>query len=165
MANPTPPSSASAFYKALHATTIEFIRAQDQDVSTPNRMDFDRIKAIRSTTGFEHSWGHNYLVSTNLPMSGTHDADSFIKHLGSMIPLLESWDTEITDIAIDELQRKAVVRGSYFMKPKGSPEAVENDLVWYLTMEEDGKKVQKSIEFLDGAAVQRMKELMMMGKN
>lgn len=164
MASISPPAAASTFYKTLHATTIEFIHSLDKDDNTPDGMNIDRIKKIRSSIGFEHSWGHNYLVSTAPPLAAKLDIEGLIKHLCTMLPHLESWDIQITDISIDELQRRAVVRGSYFMRAKGAQETVENDLVWFLTIEEDGKKVQKSMEFLDAAGRARLMETMAMGK-
>ncbi|KAF2475877.1 uncharacterized protein BDR25DRAFT_278606 [Lindgomyces ingoldianus] len=153
------PSSASTMYKTLHSTAIEFIRSQDQDVSTPTCMNNDRIRAIRAESGFQHSWGHNYLVSTKPGLSSVLDVDGFIAHLSTMLPHLESWDTEITDIMIDELRLMAMVRGSYYMRAKGAEVVVENDLIWFLTMSEDGKKVAKSVEFIDVAASQKLKEI------
>jgi hypothetical protein len=48
--------------------------------------------------------------------------------------------------------------------PKGAEEGVENDMLWRLEMDEDGKKVRKSTEFIDGIAAGRLKEIMMSGK-
>jgi hypothetical protein len=161
MTTTTPPSTASPMYKQLHATTTEFVRCLDKDPSQPTRMDHARIRAVRSETNFEHSWGHNYLVSTAPHLRGVLDANGFLKHLDTMVPRLESWNTDITDFTIDETQKKAVVRGSYYMLAKGATEPVENDLVWMLWFEDDGKRVRKSIEFIDGAASGKLKESIM----
>lgn len=154
------PSTTSAIYKTLHATATEFVRANDQDLSSPTRINQERIKAIRSKIGFQHSWGHNYFASTTPTTSGVLDVEGFISHMGTMVPRLASWHTEITDIVIDEARMMAVLRGSYYMLAKGTEEPVENDLVWFLTMKEDGKTVRKSVEFIDAAAGRRLRNIM-----
>ncbi|KAF2111084.1 hypothetical protein BDV96DRAFT_582497 [Lophiotrema nucula] len=161
MASIKAPLSASSLYQTLHATAIELVKSQEQTPERPERMDHERIRAIRSENRFEHTWGHNYLVSTRPHLSGTHDVDGFIKHVGTMLPKLESWDTDIRDVVVDEFAKRAIVRASYWMKPKGSEEPVENDIVWFLDMEEDGKRVKKSVEFVDAAATGRIMEIMM----
>ncbi|KAF2259875.1 hypothetical protein CC78DRAFT_591024 [Lojkania enalia] len=153
-----PPPTASEFYNGLYATAVEFVHSSDQEPMAPTCINHDRIRAIRSTSGFEHSWGHNYLVSIKPQLSGILDTEGFIRHMGTMTPLLESWDTIITDIFIDETKKTAVVRGSYYMVAKSAPEPIENDLVWFLTFEQDGKRVRKSIEFIDGVASQQLGE-------
>jgi ketosteroid isomerase-like protein len=153
--NNTPPT-ASSLYKTLHATAIEFVHSSDQIYGSTERMDTARIKNIRSENGFEHSFGHNHLVSTKPMMAGTQDADGFIQHMGKMQPYLKSWDTTITEIVIDETKKMAVVRASYHMLVEGASQAVENDILWFLTMDEDGEKVKKSVEFVDAAATQEI---------
>lgn len=79
-----------------------------------------------------------------------------------MTPHLESWDIKITDVMVDETRQMACVRASYFMEAKGigEQEKVENDLIWWLQMEEDGKKVEKAVEFIDGVASMKLMEVM-----
>lgn len=159
MENNSIPPQASSIYKALHTTAIEFVRSSDQMQDSTSRMDSARIKNIRSEQGFEHAFGHNHLVSIKPMMAGTLDAEGFIQHMGKMQPYLKSWDTNITDVVIDETRKTAVVRASYHMLVREAAEAVENDIVWFLTMEEDGKKVKRSVEFVDAAASQKIGEL------
>ena len=140
-----PPVSASPLYKTLHATGLEFVRSQNKDDAQPSRMSIDRIRAIRSSENFEHSWGHDYFVNTAPHLQGTLDIDGFVAHLNKMCPFLESWDTNITDVMVDEQQKRVVLRASYYMLVKGAEAPVENDLVWFLTMDEEGRKVKKSM--------------------
>lgn len=72
----------------------------------------------------------------------------------------------VVDVLVDEVRKGVMVRVSYYMKAKGSEEAVENDILWILDMEErtDGKEgmwVKQSKEFVDDVAAGRLKELMM----
>ncbi|KAF2656090.1 hypothetical protein K491DRAFT_692291 [Lophiostoma macrostomum CBS 122681] len=159
MENINIPSTASPLYKTLRATAIEFVHSSDQIYDSNGRMDETRVKKIRSEQGFEHSFGHNHLVSTKPMLAGTRDAEGFIQHMGKMQPYLQSWETTITDVVIDETRKIAVVRASYNMLVQGSSEAVENDILWFLSMEESGEKVKKSMEFVDGAASQKIGEM------
>lgn len=81
-----------------------------------------------------------------------------------MLPKLESWETTVTEVTVDEVKKRVVLRVSFWMVPKGTKEVVENDLLWKLEMDEGGKKVQRSTEFIDGIAAGRLKEIMMGGK-
>lgn len=103
--------------------------------------------------------------------------DEFIAHLGRMVGRLESWEEEVRDVVVDEGRGRVVVRVGYWMRVMGDigeGEGVENDLVWVLEMEGDvdgnvdGKReafrVSKSVEFVDGVAAGRLRELMMGGK-
>jgi hypothetical protein len=82
-------------------------------------------------------------------------------HLEAMLPNLESWETTITDVTIDEVKRKVILRISFWMLAKGTDNAVENDLLWMLEMDEGGKKVKSSKEFIDVAAAGKLKEIIM----
>jgi hypothetical protein len=150
-------------YATLHNTAFAFMDAQTQDPSQTLRMNFSRIEEL-CTSDFEHSWGHNYAISMNVRLQGTHSFSQFTQHLETMLPNLESWETWVTDVTVDELKRKVVLRVSFMMVPKGSKEGVENDLLWMLEMDEGAKKVRRSTEFIDGIAAGRLKEIVMAGK-
>ncbi|KAJ4360023.1 uncharacterized protein N0V89_000582 [Didymosphaeria variabile] len=160
--DPEAPSNASQIYQILLATATEFIHCQDRDDSQPTRMNLNRVRAIRSTN-FIHSFGHNVLVSTKPALQGELSVDGFLTHVNKMVPKLDTWNARISDIVVDETRKMCVVRVSYFMKPYGAEEPVENDLVWWLWMEEGGKRVEKAVEFVDGAAMERIGELIMAG--
>ncbi|OAG01426.1 uncharacterized protein CC84DRAFT_1220934 [Paraphaeosphaeria sporulosa] len=168
MATNTPkvPDNASQLYKTLFSTATELIRCQDRDDSQPTRMNLDRVRAIR-TPNFTHSFGHNHMVSTSpMPMlQGELGIDAYLAHLNKMVPKMDTWEARITDIVVDETRRMCIVRASYFMKPFGAEKPVENDLIWWLWMEEGGEKVYKALEFLDGAATGRIGELIMAAPN
>lgn len=83
-----------------------------------------------------------------------------------MLPKLESWKADVTNIIVDPVTMKVVLRISFWMQAKGAKEAdtVENDLLWELEMEEIGEgkvKINRSVEFMDGAAAGRLREIMM----
>lgn len=93
-------------------------------------------------------------------MNKTLDFDGFLGHLNSMVPRLESAHVQISDMIIDETQKRVVVRATYRLTPKGSKESGSNDLLWILEMHESGEKVKSGKEFIDGDAAMRLKELM-----
>lgn len=86
-----------------------------------------------------------------------------------MLTRLETWEAKISDVLVDEAKREVMLRISFFMRAKGVEEVVENEIVWVLGMEEQGEKEQGqwkvcwSVEFVDGVAAGRLKELMMGG--
>lgn len=159
----TPPASASQTYSRLFNTAQDFINAFAKDPSLPLQMDFDRIGAL-CAPDFQHSFGHNYAVSLAPPLQGSRDFDGFIAHLQSMLPALESWETNITDVTVDETLMKVFLRISYYMRPKGASkdETVENDLLWLLEMTEVAGEVRisKSKEFVDAIAATKLKAAM-----
>lgn len=154
------PENASPLYKTLFSTATELIRCQDRDDSQPIRMNFDRVRAIR-TPNYAHSFAHKYMVSTMPMLQGELSVDEYLTHVSKMVPKLDSWEARISDVVVDETRRMCIVRASYFMKPYGAEKPVENDLIWWLWMEKGGEKVEKAMEFLDGAATGRIRELVM----
>ncbi|KAG9192526.1 hypothetical protein G6011_11260 [Alternaria panax] len=165
MSDSTAGDSASALYQSLRGTALSFIEAQAVDQSCPERMNFALLRT-HCTSSFQHSWGHNYAVSVTPPLQGTHSFDDFVKHLNFMLPKLESWKADVTNIIVDPVAMKVMLRISFWMQAKGAKEAdaVENDLLWELEMEGVGEgkvKIKRSIEFVDGAASRRLREVVM----
>ncbi|KAI4643510.1 hypothetical protein J4E93_006520 [Alternaria ventricosa] len=160
-----PATSALPTYTILRDTALNFIRAQTLDTNSPERMDFDLMRTYCAPS-FEHSWGHKYAVSLTPPLQSTHSLDGFFTHLRSMLPRLESWKSNVTDVIVDPVKMKVILRISFMMQAKGATEGqiVENDLLWMMEMEEmsSGKLgIKKSMEFLDGAAAGKLREIMM----
>jgi ketosteroid isomerase-like protein len=124
-------------------------------------MNFPLLESLCAPS-FAHSWGHNYAVSLSPRLQGIFSFEEFKTHLEMMIPALESFDATVTDIVVDEVKRKVVLRVSFGMKIRGE-NVVENDLVWMLEMDEEGR-ILKSTEFVDGIAAGKLKELMIAAK-
>ena len=77
------------------------------------------------------------------------------------IPLMERWDVTVTDVIVDVEKRKTVVRSSYWMQAKGEgKKVVEDDIVWFLNMDDDGGKVRMAVEFKDALADQKFADSM-----
>jgi hypothetical protein len=82
-----------------------------------------------------------------------------------MLPKLDSWKGNVTDLVVDETNLKVMFRISMRMQVKGAgaDEAVENDMLWALDMEKEGNdvRIKKSVEFLDFVAAGKLREIMM----
>lgn len=160
-------------HTALKKAALAFIYAQSHHATMEVKLD---ITALRQcvTPSFSHVFGPNYTVSRAPKLHGAFTIDSFIEHLSSMTPVLETWDIQVRCIVVDEIGESVVIRASYGMWVKGAEEKVENDVVWWLELEErrsgnelgeetdgsTGWKVRRSTEMVDGAAMRRIKELM-----
>ncbi|XP_014555629.1 hypothetical protein COCVIDRAFT_61638, partial [Bipolaris victoriae FI3] len=158
-----PPTTASQTYKSLHATSLSFITAQSFNPSLSTRMNIPLLSSL-CTPSFTHTFGHHHAVSAAPPLQGTFSFSAFAAHLGAMVPRMESWELRVADVLVDEVQMRGVVRVSYFMKVKGGGEGhvVENDVLWVLGFEREGDEVKvcRSVEFVDGVAAGRLRELM-----
>lgn len=153
-------------YTALKETALAFIDVQRRNPALSTGMDVDGLRNL-VTKSFSHSFGPTYSVSHAPRLQGPFTIDKFIEHVSAMIPQLESWDIDTTGIVVDEVGSSVVIRASYMMHVGG--EKVENDIVWWLELEEGnevdgGWKVRKSTEIVDLGAAARIKELMMRGK-
>ncbi|KAH7102287.1 hypothetical protein BKA62DRAFT_699919 [Auriculariales sp. MPI-PUGE-AT-0066] len=125
--------------------------------------NLDEILAIRAPDAV-HAWGHTFLVSRNPKLGERMNNAAFEAHLRSTGPYLESArPVTVHSIAVDEHQRTSSVHMSYFLRPAGSEEVVEQELVWTLkfTEDDDVQKVliRESVEFIDAAASSRLGEI------
>ena len=158
------PRHASPLYKALHATAVGFVTATAHDASVSTQTHSDLRTYV--SPSFQHSFGHNYAVSVAPPLQGTRDFDGFTAHMASMTPRLQSAKNTVTEATVDEVQMQVVLRVKFLMLAKGAKEedVVENDVLWVIGMEgsaEGGVKIVRSVEFVDGMAAGRLRELMM----
>lgn len=152
----SPPTAASKYYLQLRTTALAFIDALAEVPDHPLRMDFDRMRSL-CTSDFQHSWGHTYATARNARLQGEHLFSDFAAHLTMMLPNFETWKVEVTDMSIDEVKRKAVIRASFYMLVKDAVETIENDLLWTLEMDDAGEKVKKSVEFIDSVATSTLR--------
>lgn len=161
-------------YAMLKETALSFVNSQAYNAQLETRMDFPFLRSL-TTPSFSHTFGPSHSVSCSPKLQGSFTIDTFITHLEGMIPNLDRWDIEVKGIVVDEVGASVVVRASYWMQVKGGTERVENDVVWWLEMEEEsregavgekreggvgGWKVRKSTEMVDMGAAGRIRELM-----
>ncbi|KAF2623762.1 hypothetical protein BU25DRAFT_461842 [Macroventuria anomochaeta] len=166
-------SHTATKYTSLRTTALSFINAQSHNPSLPSKMDFESLRQL-TTPSYTHSFGPAYSVSRAPKLQGSFTIESFIEHLGGMIPNLESWDVEVKGCVVDEVGESVVVRAGYGIQVKGAEEKIENDVVWWLELEEGAKggeagegeggggwKVRKSTEMVDAGAAGRIMEEVM----
>jgi len=101
---------------------------------------------------FRFSWGHNFFVSKTPFLQHPVDGEGFVKHQSAIAPSLATWWIEPTKTCVDVEQRSAVLRGNFYMVAKGQSEPVVNDIIFWVEMDEEGKKVVKAMEFIDPTA-------------
>lgn len=153
---------STPLYHRLRATAETFAHAFDTDACTGS-MDKARIMAVRTTTCTQ-SWGHAFYVSSRPGLQGSIDNDAFWSHLSGMANKLETVGSKVHDVIVDESRRAAMVRMSFFITARGAEETVENDMVWFLEMDETGDRIEKSVEYMDGEASKRLGELIKKGE-
>lgn len=164
-------SHATKRYTDLKNAALAFVNAQ---IHTPNlgtEMDFATLERT-VTPSYSHTFGPDYAVSQVPKLQGTFTIDNFTRHLGSMLPALETWAIQIGNSVVDEVGQSVAVRASYRMQVKGADKVIENDVVWWLELEErlsgtdsgewdhcGGWRVRRSTEIVDVAAVRKIREL------
>lgn len=141
----------SSLYDRLLETAKGFVLATSPKVAGTNEPDPERFLSY-VTPDFKQSWGHKHFVSTKPGLQGHVDGQGFLDHQGPMAKKMHTWAVTPTDIAVDVEKRKAVVRADFHMTAKKGEEPVLNDIVYWVTMDESGKKVVDAMEFIDPAA-------------
>lgn len=160
---PSKDTHPSSKYTALQHAALAFIDAQKHDARVESKID---LEALRRTAAprFAHTFGPAYSVRQAPKLQGSFDFDGFAQHLQGMLPRLAGWEIAVQGVAVDEVAASVVVRASYGMRVQGAQESVENDVVWWLELEEgsagEGWRVSKSSEMVDMGAAGRIRELM-----
>lgn len=152
--------SKSPIYATLLNTATAFAHSTSPSQKTENQKeDAKHILSLR-TPDCITSFGHRFFASGNPMTSRALSNDEFLANMGRMTPFLADWSAEVHDVLVDESRRSAVVRMSFHMTVKGANgaanETVENDMVWFLEMDESGQKVRRAVEYLDAAATGRI---------
>ncbi|KAI6833023.1 hypothetical protein KC367_g6038 [Hortaea werneckii] len=142
--------SQETLYKKLTQTAKDFVLATSPKAAGTNEPEPERFMARLAPT-FKMSWGHKFFVTTMPPLQGFVDGDAFCKHQAGMAKNLKTWSIEPTSICVDVSKRTAVVRADFFMVVPAR-DAVLNDIVFWITMDEAGEKVVEAIEFVDPVA-------------
>ncbi|KAI7228754.1 hypothetical protein KC343_g8006 [Hortaea werneckii] len=142
--------SQDTLYSKLTQTAKHFVLATSPKVPGTNEPDPQRFMAYLAPD-FKMSWGHKFFVTTKPPLQGSVDGEAFCKHQAGMAKNLTTWSIEPTSICVDVSKRTAVVRADFFMVVPAR-DAVLNDIVFWITMDETGEKVVEAIEFVDPIA-------------
>jgi len=152
--------STSDLYTTIQSTARSFVDGTNPEPSGTNKPS---IKHSPRTDDCLTSFGPSFLVSKRPPLQGTINNDEFLAHMGMMAPMLETWRIEVQRILVDEHKKEASVLAIYYMIPKGEGNAesrtVHHEISWWLKTTDDGKLVERAIEYVDGAAAARIQEL------
>lgn len=164
-----PLTASSSRHASLRKTALAFLAAQSHTPSLPTAIDYALLRSLVSPH-YTHTFGPRYAVSQAPKLQGTFTMEAFIEHLSGMVPRLETWGIEVRSVVVDEVAERVVVQAGYGMCVKGCEERVENEVVWWLDLEQEGEgeggwRVRRSVEIVDPVAAGRVRELMMEGKD
>ena len=148
----------SYLYDTLSQTARSFVLSTSPQTAGTNKPNPELVLSLTAPT-FTHSWGHKHFASTNPGVQGIVDAHGFLDRMARLSSRMQTWRIDITDISVDVQKRKGVVTADFRMTVAGN-EAVLNELVWMVGMDETGGKVVDSCEFIDPMANQAIMELM-----
>lgn len=156
----------SEFYQTVEKTATSFILATGPKNPSTNDLDLDLIRSYLDTESFKASWGHSYFVGTKEGLQGQKSADEFLHHLETMSPHLGTWRIDIQSTVVDTEKCEVFVRVDFHMAAKGykaedGPDgAVVNDILFWVGLTKDGKKVTSVVEFVDPVASQELAKRM-----
>ena len=101
-------------------------------------------------------WGPTYFTIARPGFQKPKDNDAFVQHMKSMTPKLETWGIGIKHLVVDEKQRTAAAFTEHYMTVKGSgskeSRTVQNDVIWFIKMTQDGNLVEQATEYVDEGA-------------
>jgi hypothetical protein len=69
----------------------------------------------------------------------------------------QTWHIDIVSVAADVENHSAVVRAVFHMQAKNDAEVIENEILFWCQMDESGRKVVESTEFVDPTALMALK--------
>ncbi|KAK4560841.1 hypothetical protein LTR86_005421 [Recurvomyces mirabilis] len=147
-------------YDQLATTAKSFVLATSPKTAGGNEPDHDRFLSF-CAKGFTHSWGHKHFVSTAPGVQGIIDGNGFLERMGKLSGKMKTWTITPNETLVDVEKKMVVVRADFtIIMPGHEHEAVVNDIVWYVTMDESGEKVVDSKEFIDPMAGKAIAEQM-----
>jgi hypothetical protein len=156
--NHTGKMTQESVYKKLEATAKEFVLSTSPKTPGTNETDAERFLAGLAPS-FHIHMGHKYFVSTAPALQSHLDGPAFLEHQGGMAKKLQTWDIKPTNTCVDVEKKTAVVRADFYMSALGH-EPVLNDIVFWITMSDDGSKVVDACEFVDPMAVGELRRRM-----
>ncbi|KXT02551.1 hypothetical protein AC578_10661 [Pseudocercospora eumusae] len=157
----------SQLYNKLQTTAMNYMQSIRPTLAGSNNPN---VEAILSNfdPNFLMDWGHKRFVSTTSTLQDQITGQEFVTHMSKMAQGLETWSIEVQQTIVDTKQRKVMVRGDFFMIPKGSGPVSErtvlNDIIFVFAMDENGEKLVSATEFIDPVASAEIGRLMAANK-
>lgn len=146
---------AQSQYDILDQTARAWVTSTRPKTPGSNDPDYDHIRSLLAPDAILR-FGHMHFVSTAPHLQRDEGPEDFINRLKSMSPALQTWQIDIADVNVDMERKSAVVRAVFHMQAKSDPEVIQNEILFWCQMDEKGKKILQSTEFVDPAALQAL---------
>ena len=143
-------------YTTLAGTAKDWVLSTQPKTPGKNDPDYDHIRHLLAPNAILR-FGHKHFVSTAPHLQHDESPDDFVNRLKSMSAFLETWNIDIVSVAADVENHSAVVRAVFHMQAKDDPEVVQNEILFWCQMDEKGRKVVESTEFVDPTALMALK--------
>jgi hypothetical protein len=142
-------------YDSLEKTATDWVTSTRPKTFGSNDPDYDHIRSFLAPNAILR-FGHMHFVSKAPHLQRDESPDDFVTRLKSMSPALQTWRIDIADLNVDTKKKSAVVRAVFHMQAKGDAEVIQNEILFWCQMDEDGGKILQSTEFVDPAALQAL---------
>ena len=143
-------------HAVLSGTAKDWVLSTQPKTPGSNDPDYDHIRHMLAPNAILR-FGHKYFVSTAPHLQHDESPDDFVDRLKSMSAFLQTWHIDIVSVAADVENHSAVVRAVFNMHAKNDPEVVQNEILFWCQMDESGRKVVESTEFVDPTALMALK--------
>lgn len=142
-------------YAILEKTAIDWVTATRPKVPGSNEPDLDHIRSQLAPHAILR-FGHLHFVSKTPHLQHDESPDDFVNRLAMMSKTFATWSIDVADVNVDVQKKSAVVRAVFHMQAKNDPEVIQNEILFWCQMSEDGRKVVQSTEFVDPVALQAL---------
>jgi len=145
----------SQHYDSLSKTASDWVTSTRPQTPGSNDPNYDHILSLLVPNAILR-FGHMHFVSTAPHLQRDESPQDFVNRLKSMSPALQTWRIDVADVNVDVKKKSAVVRAVFHMQAKNDPEVIQNEILFWCQMDEDGGKIVQSTEFIDPAALQAL---------
>lgn len=142
-------------YESLLKTASDWVTSTRPQTAGSNDPDYDHILSLLAPNAILR-FGHMHFVSTAPHLQRDESPEDFVTRLKNMSPSFQTWRINIADVNVDTKKRSAVVRAVFHMQAKNDPEVIQNEILFWCQMDEEGGKIVQSTEFVDPAALQAL---------
>ena len=143
-------------YTALAGLAKDWVMSTQPKTPGSNDPDYDHIRQLLAPKAVIR-FGHSHFLSTAPHLQHDESPDDFVNRLKSMSALLETWNIDVVSIVADTEENSAVVRAVFHMQAKNDPEVIHNEILFWCQMDEVGRKILESTEFVDPTALNALK--------
>lgn len=142
-------------YDSLAKTASDWVTSTRPKTTGSNDPDYDHILSLLAPNAVLR-FGHIHFVSTAPHLQHDESPDDFVARLKSMSSAFQTWSIDVADVNVDMKKRSAVVRAVFHMQARKDPEVIQNEILFWCQMDENGGKIVQSTEFVDPAALQAL---------